>query len=79
MPQPPQWRYEPPPPAVHSAQRRLAALVRHHGRDAPVVDDARRVLKLANIEDYLGRQLGQGPALTAEQVKRLITLLRGSL
>ncbi|ATD70348.1 MULTISPECIES: hypothetical protein [Gordonia] len=61
-------------PTHHRA--RVAALSRVKRPDDPALIDARRDLKLANIESYVGKVLAEAPPLTDEQRTRLAELLR---
>jgi hypothetical protein len=63
-------------PEVAAAKADLGNRVRWHGGDAEAVDEARRALKFANMADYLARQMDGTPALTGEQVDRLVGVLR---
>ena len=64
-------------PAVAAAKGDLANKIRWHGGDEQAVEEARRALKFANMADYLTRQMDGTPALTGDQVDRLVGVLRG--
>lgn len=59
-----------------SKRSRLNALQRYRPVDDPVVDDARRDLRAARLEDYIARTVAAAPPLTTEQRDRLAALLR---
>ncbi|WP_431840840.1 hypothetical protein [Gordonia hongkongensis] len=61
-------------PTHHRA--RVAVLSRSKSPDDPVLVEARRNLKAANIERYIGKALAAAPPLTDEQRTRLAELLR---
>ena len=56
---------------------RVAALSRSRRSDDPDLQDARRELKTARLEDYIRRTVDAAPSLTAEQRDRLALILRG--
>ncbi|GEL22751.1 hypothetical protein PSU4_17050 [Pseudonocardia sulfidoxydans NBRC 16205] len=63
-------------PARRSAAARVSVLQRHHGPDDPRLNDARRELRAAELEDHVRRIVDGAPPLTAEQRNRIATLLR---
>ena len=67
----------PSSPEVAAARADLGNRVRWHGGDAEAVEEARRALKFANLVDHLTRAMDSTPALTGEQVERLVVVLRG--
>jgi hypothetical protein len=57
---------------------KLAALSRHRSGDTAALNDARRDLRAARLEDAIVAVVDQAPPLTDEQCTRLAALLRGS-
>lgn len=60
-----------------SARGRLGDTSRRHGPDSQNVQDARRDLAAAKIEDYIEKVVDAAPPLTDAQRDRLALLLRG--
>ncbi len=59
-----------------SARGRLGDTSRRHGLDSQHVQDARRDLAAAKIEDYIEKVVSEAPPLTGAQRDRLAVLLR---
>lgn len=62
-------------PAQASAAGRVSQLIRHHGPDAPVVEQARHQLRVAQTVAAVRRAVESAPPLTPEQIDRLRALL----
>jgi hypothetical protein len=58
--------------AIESKKSKAAGI----GADAKPVEDARRVLAAAKIEQYIERVVAEAPPLTPEQLDRLALLFR---
>ena len=56
---------------------RIAALTRSRTSDDPDLEDARRNLRAARLEDYIRTTVDAAPPLSADQRDRLALLLRG--
>ena len=61
-----------------SERAKLAALSRHHSGDTEAIDQARRDLRAARLEDHVSKVLAEAPPFTAEQRRRLAALLNGA-
>ncbi len=58
-----------------AARGRLGEISRRHSNQPDLIQDARRELAVAKIEDYVQRVVNDAPPLTAEQRLRLGALL----
>ncbi len=56
---------------------RIAALTRSRTSDDPDLEDARRNLRAARLEDYIRTAVDAAPELSADQRRRCASLLRG--
>ena len=63
------------PPTWTSERARLAALSRHRSGDTEALDDARRNLRAARLEDHIRREVALAPPLTDAQRSRLAAIL----
>ncbi len=61
-----------------SHRARLASLTRFQPENAEALDDARRALRAARLEDYIRETVDAAPPLSSEQRDRLALLLRGA-
>ena len=60
-----------------SARGRLGDLSRRHDQDSRPIQDARRDLAVAKIEDYIEKVVAEAPPLTPAQYDKLASLLQG--
>lgn len=61
---------------AQDARNKLGNICRHHRNNPELVNDARRNLAAAKINDYIEKVLETAPPLTAEQRTKLAELLR---
>lgn len=60
-----------------SARARHNVLLRYRPADDPVVIEARRELRAAQLAEHIAKVVAQAPPLTNDQRNRLALLLRG--
>jgi hypothetical protein len=56
---------------------KLASIIRHRSGDQAAIDDARRNLRAARLEDAIRAAVDAAPPLNDEQRTRLAAILRG--
>lgn len=61
-----------------SERARVAALTRSRDADDPDLVEARRNLRAERLADHVKRVVDEAPPLTAEQLDRICSLLRGA-
>ena len=64
------------PTTWKSERARLAALSRHRSGDTQAIDDARRNLRAARLEDAIREAVDAAPPLSDEQRDHLARILR---
>lgn len=66
------------PSELKTAAGRYAMARRHHGPDARRTQEAARELRAAQLAEHARKIVDGWPALTPDQIERVVSILRGS-
>lgn len=67
-----------PSPEVAHERARVAILTRHRPADDPELIASKQRLKAMMLEDHVVRVVSEAPPLTADQIDRIASILRGA-